>query len=497
MGLDPYLVAGREPTSDICTLPTKLFRELDACMADQLDDHADEISTAAARQEENDQIDQSLRRSMYSYAAQWLPLLGEQGNSLMVPYDQITRDCWRTTRREMLRIINRKSYRSVLALYLFSQTAIPTGLSEDEERDGISGVVCNQTAYLQIQQLRERLRNSNFDCSEASAWSDSISTPVPSPNISDSYLSLESRAFWAAITWDTCSSMTLNFRSSLSSGLKGACLETSWRLARGFLVGSFQSRTEVWRKQGFEVSDEIAQEITSAVAVCIIYTWRTIASVKEALREGVEEESVLFSWKAVLDALDIFRTTIHPLLNTIERQLHFLSQVNRLYWYEMIMHYYLGILMLVEALDIAKRTDLSSQVTDARLEAEHGCFNNLKFGLEGKYAVDTAITESQTNFDDTSPSGDSHQLIVTSFVAIDPYPHHVVASVRLAYNAVSRKYRQGNIKYEAFYHLSSTLLRVLAELPQSSKAVILARKNLQDSINRLETSSATVSTYIE
>lgn len=209
-------------------------------MADQFDSHVGDVSTTAARKQERDhQIDQSLRRAMHSYAAQWLPLLEQRHTTATIPCDQITRDCWRVTRRDMLKVINRRSYRSVLTLYLFSQTPVPVGMSEEEEQDGIGGVVCAQTALLQIQQLRGRLRSCKFDGSEVSAWSDSISTPAPSSNISEAHLNLESRAFWAAIIWDTSTSTTLNFRSSLSSGLKGACLETSWHLARSFLVGSF------------------------------------------------------------------------------------------------------------------------------------------------------------------------------------------------------------------------------------------------------------------
>jgi hypothetical protein len=46
----------------------------------------------------------------------------------------------------MLKVINRLSYRLVLALYLFPQTPLPVAVSEAEELDGISGPVCMQNA---------------------------------------------------------------------------------------------------------------------------------------------------------------------------------------------------------------------------------------------------------------------------------------------------------------------------------------------------------------
>lgn len=56
----------------------------------------------------------------------------------------------------MLKLLNRISYRSVLALYLFAQTPVPAGILEDEELNGVSASVCMHTALIQIQKLRQR-----------------------------------------------------------------------------------------------------------------------------------------------------------------------------------------------------------------------------------------------------------------------------------------------------------------------------------------------------
>ena len=446
--------------------------------------------TVKQRQERDYRIDQSLHLAMNAYAAGWLPILGRKSASATSQYEQITRDYWRAARRDMLKVINRKSYRSVMTLYLFGQTPVPSGISEDEEQDGISGVICIQTALLQIQQLRERLRSCQFNGSDMSAWSDSEG-PVLHQNPSEGYLSLESRAYWAAIRWDTSNSLTLNIRSSLTSGLKGACLEAPWRLAKAFLAGSFQPRTEEWQRKGFEVSDDVVHQVISALAICQIYTWRTIASLKEALREGVEEDTLLFAWKSVLDAFEIFKTTIHPLLSNCERQLHFLSQVTRLCWYETVLHYYLGILILTDALETANRLDLLSQLTNTWLEAEHECFNVIKFGLESKYTIDKPRTDPTNACHGLlASSSPARRAIITSFVAIDPYPHHVVASVRLINKTISRKYRHGDMKYEVYSYLSSILLKALKQLPQGSKTVQAARENLQASLDSLDATSS-------
>ncbi|KAL6244429.1 hypothetical protein RBB50_008671 [Rhinocladiella similis] len=501
-----------EPTSNISIPPIKLFSALDSYVDEHLPHSHSPMPSAVSgsttanplqQQEYRDkQVDGCLRSAIYAYTARWLPLFAKTERSIESPIeqcDEISKACWRTARKDMLKVINRPCYRSVLALYLFGQTPVPVGIPQEEELDGLNGVVCSQTALLHVQQLRERLRCCQFNGSEVSAWSDAAvrtatttiamsdittgttTTASFSPDLTEEYLNLESRAYWAAVTWDTSDSMTLNFRSTLSSGLKGACSEPVWQLSRAFLVGSFHDRAEDWRRKGFRVSDDVAPQITSATSVCTIYTWRNIASLKEALREGVEEATVQAVWKAFLDAIDIFRTTIHPILANCERQLHFLGQVDRFNWYEIVLLYYLGILILVDVLEAAHRADLLHELAQTSLEADHECFNVLKFGLESSYTIGSAVRRSAIDGELSDATDESSSLAV-SFVAIDPYPHHVIAAVRLMDKAFSRQYLQGSIKRETYVHLSSTLRKALDQLPQNSKAVQSAKIILQASL---------------
>ncbi|KAI9730322.1 MAG: hypothetical protein M1818_008225 [Claussenomyces sp. TS43310] len=471
-----YLTASRnDPVDDVNVAPLKLFRELDAWMDKQQDSNPGyAVAEFGQKDDRSYQVEQSLCRATQSFAAQWLLIVMQGTSGGPIQYKEVIKERWRVARSHMLKVINHTSYRSVLTLYLFGQTPFPLGITEEEEMDGISGVVCTQTALLQLQQLRERLRRCEFKGSGISACSDAVAGSNAIPDLTQAFLTLESRAYWAAVTWDTSSSMTLNIRSSLTSGLKGACLEPAWRLARSFLVGGFRARSENWCEKGFEVPDEIAAQIISAAAVCRIYTWKTIASVKEALREGVEETDTLFAWSALLDALDVFKTIIHPLLSICERRLHFLGQVERLSWYEVVLHYYLGILILADTVEDASRPDLLLQLTETRLDAEQESFNVLKFGLESKYTFEGPLGGSHNASNaDLSAYSFGHP-ITTSFVAIDPYPQYVLASVRLMQKAISRKFRQGNIQDEAYSYLSSTLLKAIEQLPQNSRMVYSA-----------------------
>ncbi|KIW32678.1 uncharacterized protein PV07_04207 [Cladophialophora immunda] len=489
-----------EPTSDISVSPLKLFVDLDTFMDEQVAQSPSHLPTTVFQSlgRDEQQIDRCLRSALHAYIARWLPLFlrTESGARHSVPpLDEISRSCWRTARKDMLKAINLPSYRSVLALYLFGQTPVPLGISPEEELDGISGVVCSKTALLHVQQLRERQRCCQFNGSGFSAWSDAspdahdknptaAAAASPTTHLTEAYLNLESRAYWATVTWDTSDSMTLNFRSTLSSGLKGACTEPVWQLARGFLVGWFHDRTHAWRRPGFRVSSDVAPQITSAASVCTIYTWRTIASLKEALREGVDEAGVQVGWAALLDAVDVFTTTVRPILRNCERQLHFLGQVDRLHWYEIVLLYHLGILILADALEAAHRSDLLRQLEALSLAAEHECFNVLKFGLESTYTLTASRPHQRQQQQPSSDSATETELpaqssLRVSFVAIDPYPQHVVAAVMLMGKAFLRQYSQGSITHEAYCHLAATLRDALCQLPQNSKAVQSARENLQ------------------
>lgn len=433
------------------------------------------------------QIDQSLRHGMRSFAARWLHLIPAT-QRVGILQDDLVREYWRTSRRDMLKVINRVSYRSVLTLFLFCLTPIPNGISEEEELDGLTGQICVQAALQQVQRLRARQRNTQFNGEKVSPAADVLPSPPPNSTFTESFLRHESRGYWGALTFDTSASMTLNFRSSLSSGLHGFDAESCWRVLK-MGAGSFHTRTEEWRRTFAMTEDEVLQ-VMAAAAAAKTYVWKMIAVLKEALREGYEDEKVLQAWTAFTEAVDIFRVTFRPLLNDCERRLPFLGQVERLNWYELMLHVYLGVLILVDALEAAERTDLLSQLAETRSEAEHEVLNALTFGLKSHYIIE----EYDRSSGSTNPTSNNFQgtgsgtgmSITASFVALDPYPHHVVAAIQLMNKVVGREWRQGNIKLEAYKYLKSTLLKILEELPQSSKSVQAARKHLHSSLTELE-----------
>ncbi|KAK2043119.1 hypothetical protein LZ31DRAFT_566807 [Colletotrichum somersetense] len=357
--------------------PGDLFSTLDAysTMETENPESNYEYEKTAVTAKRNESVKRSLLAAAKAFTARWLPLILDQISYHTDDIQEVIHKLWRTSRNDMFKVMNRVSYQSVLTLFIFSQTPIPCGISEEEEEDGISGL---------------------FRGSEVGTWVNAIAGPGTDPNSTERYLQLESRVYWAAVGWDTSVSLAYNVRASLTSGLRGACVEPVWLLARAFLVGSFHPQTETWRAEGLKVTDETARKVLSGAAVGSVYVWKNITSLKEALREGVGEDSLLLTWKSLLDAIDVYRTSVCPLLNTCERQLHYLDQERRLCWFEVSLQYHLGILAMMDALRAAHRSDLLAQVLDLGQDTESEIFNVLRFGADCTYTIRCARETAPT-----------------------------------------------------------------------------------------------------
>jgi len=90
-----------------------------------------------------------------------------------------------------------------------------------------------------------------------------------------------------------------------------------------------------------------------------------------------------------------------------------------------------SLILALQEIEVANRLDLLSQLTEMRLEAEQESFNVLKFGLKSKYAFYRTLKEPHNASGVNLIAYSAGKSITTSFIAINPYPHHIVASVRL------------------------------------------------------------------
>ncbi|CAH0019934.1 unnamed protein product [Clonostachys rhizophaga] len=432
--------------SDLCC-------QLDRWMAESSDGQ----NLGQQESETDRQIQQSLRSTIASYSARWLDLTAQPAPSGCAHLD-VTQALWRDARRDMLKAINRPSYRSMISLFLFALTPIPYGISEEEEADGISGQTCVQAALQQIQTLRARQRNLQFSESKVSPPStmkvQAICT-TPESTGTSSFINAESTAYWAALTFDTSASLTLNCRSLLSSGLFGFEAELPWRLVRT-TSKMFDETAKHWGLSSFEMTDERANQIIAAGASWNLLGWKLTAIFKEALRDGHDELEVQKGYAAVVDSIKHFNTIYRPRLDACQKRMQFLGQKTKLRWLDFI--------------DAASRYDLLASFAEESTDAETTVMNTLAFGLHNTYTLSPLPDLTSNHPNPSVPSG-NETTITVPLVSIDPYSHHVVAGVALMRKAIDRNYGVGKIAKEPYQNLLSTLERILSLLPQCSKSV--------------------------
>ncbi|KFY29146.1 hypothetical protein V491_00173, partial [Pseudogymnoascus sp. VKM F-3775] len=338
------------------------------------------------------------------------------------------------------------------------------------------------------------------------------------------FMSIESIIYWAAITYDTSSSLTFNTKSLLSSGLLGWESESSWRLVKS-CTDIFHSQTEEWRLRGVIATEENANRIFAAASAWKLRVWKAAAVLKEALREGHEDDTVHRAYTSAVDAIKQFNVTYRPLLMACEYRLQFLCQHTKLRWCEsspltepialswwlasaafsfyvntqsfagvssspltaliqfsqilgltlafqdeLMLHYHLCILIMIDAIETARRADILDQLIITRSEVEGNAMNCLVFGLNNHFTI-------------PQRRGGTEDILVTvPLVAIGPYPHHVVAAVRLLWLGMERDYESGNLDLATSENLQSILLQTLDLLPQTSKSVLNAKEQARLSV---------------
>lgn len=131
-----------------------------------------------------------------------------------------------------------------------------------------------------------------------------------------------------------------------------------------------------------------------------------------------------------------------------------------------MVHHNLAILIMIDAVEAASRTDILDKMRITRSDAEGSFLNALEFGLNTRF-----IIPKRHHGQDPA--------ISVPLVAIDPYPHHVVAGVQLLWKGIERDHGDGLLDRPSCHQLQTILLRTLELLPQTSKSVQKATEQAQ------------------
>lgn len=333
----------------------------------------------------------------------------------------------------------------------------------------MSGSLCVQACLQQVYMLRVRQKSIQFNGSKVSPVTEKTFSLSPDPVATNNFMNAESIAHWAALVFDTSASLTLSTRPILSSGLFGFESDWCWCLVRS-CTELFQGTTAEWTG---EMTESRANQVIAAGSMSKLRMWKLDAVFREALRDGHDESAVNKVYDEIIKGIEQFSQVYGDLLEACQKRIHFLSQATKLRWEELILHYNLGILLVVDAIEATERYDLLPRLSAARAEAEISVLNVLKFGIENTYTITLRSGASPSSI------GLDEGRVVVPLLAIDPYPHHVVAAVQLMRKAVDRDLATDRINGDTHANLTLILRRALELLPSSSKSVVSARRQVE------------------
>ena len=362
-------------------------------------------------------------------------------------------------------------------------TTLPPGLDDDFEDTRI-GEVFVQIALGQYHVVRAKRRNRQFSGSKIMGAS---LVEGNSSRFTEQFMFNESLAYWAGILIDTSTSLTLGRPSTLLASVLGFADESVFHMiqARRHI---FHEKTSHWRDCGFEVTNETAVEIVQSAAAWKILHFKTISVLREAIIYGHGEDEVSKAQSAVLDGLDQFRQTYASLLLTCEKSLLFLDQEVQLCWCRylcslyfhqltqvvdlVMIHYHMGILILFDVLSSAYRTDLIPNLSQIHKNSVQEVINLVNF------ASNTRVLVSKLSTTSTNLFKKSEQQKVT-LLNLDPYPHHVVASLQFVTDTLLSYVYKGSITNDVFHDLGLRIIHALDELPQYSVSLQSAKAEIR------------------
>ncbi|KIW30405.1 uncharacterized protein PV07_06150 [Cladophialophora immunda] len=429
------------------TIISRLFLGLDEwkCSCRQHDGHSDTRQTVSGSVcvKADSVVNQALNAAVHAFSVRWLPLVA--GTSIPAEkLNELARKLWYNARSKILLILQKRCYRSILALYIFGMTPLPPGLEEHEVSHGNIGEVCIDVAMRQLQSVRAKRNVSRFSSAAIATSSTSASATfdTASQSTDEGYALRETIAYWAG------------FERTVQLLKKTA--------------QDFHDKTEDWRANGFEVINQSAIWIVQSASGCKGVFWKAVASLREALNYGHEPHVIARAQTAVLQCMLRYDVTYAPLLAACKRALLFLDFEAQLNWYLLALHYHLGLLMLYDILDTFDRRDLVTNPDNSQWAAVQETVNIILLGTQCKVSLQAVFGSIST------PRRDD----MVSLLSVDPYPHHVATALSLVSDFLTKVTRKPYTSSRALAQIRKLATTAFDQLPQCSASLQASRASV-------------------
>lgn len=129
----------------------------------------------------------------------------------------------------------------------------------------------------------------------------------------------------------------------------------------------------------------------------------------------------------------------------------------------------MGLLLLCSIAVSIERQDLVSNFDTLRRESVHAIFSTISFGLRCQVAL--------------NQDGTQRNRRLSSLISLDPYPHHILASLQLCADVLLVYLERGEIAQDSFDGFSRIVFDALDELPQSLQSVQRVKKLMHEKLD--------------
>ncbi|KAB5585770.1 hypothetical protein GE09DRAFT_37712 [Coniochaeta sp. 2T2.1] len=411
-------------------------------------------STPLDRAEEDALINQALMSAVHVFAARWLPIChfrepGEtetRGRGAGMRKELFVESLWHRARNDVLPILTRPSYRSILALYLFGIT--PTSL---DNKDRAISDLCLETSLRQYVPLRSKARITPHQVPRDSTPTvghghGTVPETAATTRAQEEYAHLLDTAYWYGIVCDTSRCITRCQPSVLLPGLAG---ETKvWDLIRKQVDG-FDMIYRSMHTSKAVLTDEMVLTIIQYGSSCKTLFWKAVARVQDYFVYHATDLSLDHVMRDVAQTLSQFEDVFGPLLDHCARDYLLLTEKSRISYLLLSFHFHLGVLILVDTLDV-----------QCELPFPNNHFNIACTRLSSTRAI--------VNLINLTLQTDAYSTNSSSVLLQDPYPEHISNALSRAAHSILDLFHAMVLPSQTAESMASSLFIGLEILSQVS-----------------------------
>ncbi|OQV08533.1 hypothetical protein CLAIMM_12789 isoform 2 [Cladophialophora immunda] len=466
------------------TLVSRLMVTLDSLTPSRPDDSTTHITAFPNMllddedtEDQNAIINQALISAVHAFSARWLPVSRfGRGNAsdvraLTLAKEYFLERIWERAHKDVLRVLTRPSYRSILALYLFGTTPAST-----KNKQRCIADHCFEMSLRQYFQLRARsstiARQHGRRNENNSQLQDTSSTAQAHKELKH----LEDTAYWFGVVIDGSRSLTRCQPSVLLPGLQGEAQVWS----------PIKDQTEMFRTTYGSIptskaplTDEIVMTMIQHGAACKTLFWKSVSRIQDYLFYQTVESPLEVLVNSAAEEMARFEDVFDPFFNQCARDWILLSQKSRLSYFILALHFHLGVLILVDVLETLHEvaTETFIDIGACRLSSTRAVVN---------------LTNLMLLQGDADAGAEASSIFLK-----DPYPEHTRNGISRASYSVLHLFRGMSLTKQVAEIMAAPLFAALGILSQVSYTAEESLRGLRKAYSDADLAVMTgVSTYL-